>query len=84
MFYTYRQTNSGGYWNGPKTIIVEADSKEEADIIAQENGVYFDGVSKGIDCECCGDRWYRTYDGDGVEDLDEGEPSDTSLIVYKN
>lgn len=20
--------------------------------------VYFDGVKKGIDCSCCGDRWY--------------------------
>ena len=21
--------------------------------------VYFDGVEKGIDCECCGDRWNK-------------------------
>lgn len=63
MFYTYNQNNSGGLFIGAKTVIVEADSTEEADSIAQENDIYFQGVSKGWDCGCCGDRWYPAWEG---------------------
>jgi hypothetical protein len=66
MFFTYRQNNSGGRFIGEINIIIEADSAKEADEIAQENGVYFDGVDDGHDCECCGDRWYRAWE-DGTE-----------------
>ena len=67
MFYTYRQNNSGGSFIGAMNVIVEADSAKEADEIAQENGVYFNGVSLGMDCGCCGDRWYPAWDDDGTE-----------------
>ena len=30
----------------------------DANDIAQGNGIYFNGVADGIDCDCCGDRWY--------------------------
>ena len=29
--------------------------------------VYFDGVEKGVDCECCGDRWIRFSEWDEKE-----------------
>jgi hypothetical protein len=57
MFYTYSQNNSGGSFIGPYFVIVEADSARQANSIAQDHGVYYDGVEFGDDCECCGDRW---------------------------
>lgn len=36
--------------------------------------MYFDGVSKGKDCPCCGDRWYTL----GEYGKDEGDPSPTA------
>lgn len=61
--YTYRQNNSFGRFDEdmPIKMTIIADSKEEADTKAEALGVYFDGVEKGIDCDCCGDRWYRAY-----------------------
>lgn len=58
-FYTFSQNNSGGSFKEPaEWVIVEADNAEQANSIAQQNGIYFDGVQKGTDCKCCGDRWY--------------------------
>jgi hypothetical protein len=63
-YFLYRQNNSGGSYdidieNGLNiNVIIEADSEMEADAKASDIGIYFDGVSCGIDCECCGDRWY--------------------------
>jgi hypothetical protein len=55
--FTFTQNSSGGYLIGPKQIVVEAPDSDTANEIAQEeHGVYFDGVSKLIDCECCGNR----------------------------
>lgn len=70
MFYTYRQNNSGGYFDTDKNrgisvfVIVEADSAEHADRKAGEIGLYFDGEG---DCECCGSRWSETWESDGEE-----------------
>lgn len=68
-FYTFSQNNSGGTWELGDLItywvIVEADSAQEANNRAQDLGIYFNGVAAGIDCECCGDRWWPEYnDGD--------------------
>ena len=63
-FYLFSQNNSGGDWDlshpnlGIYTYI-EANSEEEAISRAEEVGMYFDGVAKGVDCDCCGDRWKR-------------------------
>jgi hypothetical protein len=67
MFFTFRQNNSGGVFTSQfHTIIVEADSADEANERAEEHTfVSFDGVSKGRDCECCGDRWGRQWDDEG-------------------
>lgn len=70
MFYIFGQNNSGGSFQvrAPKGIgefvIVEANSPQEANDKAQKIGLYFDGVADDLDCECCGDRWYKVWDDD--------------------
>jgi len=61
MWYDFRQNNSGGYFNGPRYVLVEADGYEEANAMAQKAGVYFD-VTR--DCPCCGPRWSRATEWD--------------------
>lgn len=67
MFYTYNQNNSGGSFHHDDKItlyvIVEADSPDESDTIAEDIGIYFNGCDEDIDCPCCGDRWCPAYDG---------------------
>jgi hypothetical protein len=68
-FYTFRQNNSGGFFIGPKYVIVRANSVEEANEKAEQYAeVYFDGVRDGKDCHCCGNRWYRASEYDGGTD----------------
>lgn len=50
-------------------VIIEADSANAANAKADSIGLYFDGVSEGMDCECCGDRWNRVVDYDAREVL---------------
>ena len=58
-FFTFYQNNSGGVFDGPAHyVIVEASDAEEAATRAETVGVYFNGVEDGLDCECCGDRWF--------------------------
>lgn len=70
MFYQFRQNNSGGKWAFDAAagisfcVIVEAQSPDEANDKAERIGLYFDGVAHHEDCDCCGDRWYRIYEGD--------------------
>jgi hypothetical protein len=74
MFYIFRQNNSFGTFeydaNAGITakVIVEADGQPDAHKRA-ESLVYFDGVDKGIDCPCCGDRWSRLYSDDPGTDV---------------
>lgn len=80
MFYTFYQNNSGGYFEGPTMVIIEAHSADEANEIAEERaGIYFDGVALGRDCWCCGDRWYRVHHGEDV--LDPETISEGALII---
>ena len=51
-------------------VLIEADSSDEANVIAETKGIYFDGVNSGEDCPCCGDRWLP------VDDWDEMSVSD--------
>jgi hypothetical protein len=92
MFFTFRQNNSFGVFavndNVDHFVIIEAESSGEADDIGEHIGIYFGGVLKGIDCECCGDRWYRNY-GEGTEkpEIYGKSPSEHSheyIIHYKN
>ena len=66
MFYEFNQNNSYGYFDTDDklchVLIIEADTFQEAISKAEELGCYWDGVSKGIDCPCCGDRWSKYRD----------------------
>ena len=61
MFYLINQNNSGGFFDVTDTLchrlIIEADSEREALYKAEELGCYWNGVERGLDCSCCGDRW---------------------------
>ena len=66
-FYHFDQNNTGGQYDVSETLapmtIIEADTPEQANAKGEELGMYFRGVRSGIDCPCCGDRWYRdTHD----------------------
>jgi hypothetical protein len=68
-FFTYAQNNSGGAFHSNEDVapfvIIEAACAEEADRIAQEVGLYFDG--KG-DCPCCGHRWFKALNAPGDDE----------------
>lgn len=82
MFYLYRQNNSGGHFSGTVEYVVEANSTEEADTMAEATGtVYFHGVAAGKDCQCCGNRWHPAYSFDEYETLEEALGS---CYGYKN
>jgi len=61
QLYEFNQNNSGGGFTVDKKlchrVVIEAYSFEEAREKAKDLGIYFDGVSLGLDCSCCGDRW---------------------------
>lgn len=42
-------------------MFIEAGDSSEANCIAQDLGVYFNGVDNDIDCLCCGDRWRSAW-----------------------
>jgi len=61
-FYEFVQNNSGGAFHVTDTLchrlFIEAEDADAATIKAESLGVYFDGCDSGMDCPCCGDRWY--------------------------
>lgn len=65
-WFTFRQNNSGGSFdrneNVSEHVCIQAPSASEANDIAENLGIYFNGVEDGMDCECCGDRWYPAWD----------------------
>lgn len=69
MFYTYRQNNTFGEFKISETldqfVVIEASSASEADEKAEQIGIYFHGVAKGHDCDCCGDRWWKATEHNG-------------------
>jgi hypothetical protein len=84
-FYHYSQNNSGGVFNAdmPHNLIIEAESADDADRRAEDAGAYFDGVNAEQDCECCGDRWYRTTDSEACDEpCMYSEPVLASLTSY--
>lgn len=60
-FYQFSQNNSGGSFDSDDKLchrlIIEANDEDQATSIAESLGCYWNGVDKGLDCECCGDRW---------------------------
>lgn len=73
MFYEFRQNNSGGSFHFDHNrgisvlVVIEAQDLREAVYRAERLGLYFDGVEDGLDCECCGDRWYAPWKDEGSE-----------------
>ena len=63
LYYEFNQNNSGGRYklneNTAEAVIIAARDAKEANSRAEDIGIYFDGCSKGYDCDCCGDRWYE-------------------------
>ena len=61
-YFEFSQNNSGGSFDVDDKLchrlIIQAETEEQAVTKAEEMGVYFDGCQNGIDCNCCGDRWY--------------------------
>lgn len=82
MFYNYSQNNSGGSFYGVTEYWIEADSPDEADDIAEmSTDIYFNGCDTGMDCSCCGDRWYRTESYAAAEEpLYRDIPVDENLV----
>lgn len=60
-WFQFNQNNSNGIFDVDDKVchrlFIEAESFKDAIRKAEELGCYWDGVEKGIDCECCGDRW---------------------------
>lgn len=89
-FFHYRQTNSGGSFViddergiGPH-VWVEAHSADEANKLAEDLGLYFDGAG---DCDCCGNRWSEAWREDGqtqaeIEEVLEEDDNDIDLQYY--
>ena len=90
-FFTFGQNNSGGSFvtndSVAEYVIVEADNADAANSIANDIGIYFNGVKDGIDCDCCGDRWYPAWDdGDAEPTLWGKHPSEETrhcFVYYK-
>jgi hypothetical protein len=87
-WFNFRQNNSGGsfYFDKAKgltvEVLIEAEDAASANSIAEEKGIYFEGIDDGIDCSCCGDRWYRVSNGEPGEPVPSlyGQPlSEASL-----
>lgn len=72
-FFEFNQMNSGGSLhidnNVTSHVYIEAINATHANSIAEEKGIYFNGVEKGIDCKCCGDRWNRSYGEDNPYEI---------------
>jgi hypothetical protein len=73
MFYEYRQNNTFGTFTINMDVnvhvIIEASSVKQANERAESVGLYFDGCADGMDCPCCGDRWYATWDQDEGDEV---------------
>ena len=72
-FYELSQNNSGGSFDVNDKLchrlFIEAESEKAALEIAEDLGCYWNGVDDGMDCECCGDRWYKSADEVDLEKM---------------
>lgn len=92
-FYTFMQNNSGGSFICDAAgitgiVIIEARDENHAIERAENIGLYFNGVSDGLDCACCGDRWNTPWDEGTDEPMRydkpvRGEKVDTAWMGSK-
>jgi len=84
-FFEFSQNNSGGIFIVNEKvchrIFIEAENKDEANKIAESLGCYWNGCENGIDCKCCGDRWSKVWDDEGL-DLDKINENGYQVGVY--
>jgi hypothetical protein len=79
-WWQYAQNNSGGDFTGPAHLVfVKAATADQADAVAVQHGIYFNGCDTGEDCECCGDRW--SYATKPYYSVDSDLLFDKSLLV---
>ncbi len=82
-FFTYVQNNSYGSFDYDEDagiapyVIMEAEDAGWSDVKAKRVGLYFDGCADGVDCECCGDRWYP------ADAFWKGDESDEVPSIYQ-
>ena len=81
-YFKFKQNNSFGHYNGTPLVFIQADNAKAANAIAQDNGIYFNGVADGIDCDCCGDRWHPVHDDDAL-DVPTGYVADSNFDYKK-
>jgi hypothetical protein len=86
--YEFNQNNSGGYFvtneNLCHRVFIEADNVREAIEKAEQLGCYWDGVNKGIDCSCCGDRWRKWIGDDDYKNIERINEDYSGKIIFKN
>lgn len=74
-YFTFSQNNSGGSFvlndAVSEWVIIWGRDYRDANRRAEDIGIYFDGVDRGMDCDCCGDRWSAQSSYDKGDD----EPS---------
>lgn len=84
-WYEFSQNNSGGYFNVDDKVchrlFIEAYDYDEAKAKAEKLGCYWYGVSKGLDCPCCGDRW---SDWKNEIDLEKLKTKGYKVTVYED
>jgi len=77
-YFHFSQNNPGGTFEVNEKVahhvIIQAHSENEANRLALDVGIYFDGCASGADCTCCGDRWSTVY----------GKGDETPLIYGEN
>ena len=71
-FFHFSQNNSGGsFYINEKVahhVIIQAYSAKEANSLAEDIGIYFNGCETGNDCSCCGDRWSKQWSTDSGDE----------------
>ena len=86
-FYEFKQNNSGGSFAVNDqlchNLIIEANNSEEAESKAESMGVYFNGCDEGMDCPCCGDRWYRPDELESTYRYGSFEKAEAESIAEK-
>jgi hypothetical protein len=82
-FYTYNQNNSYGEFDIIEEkgigiyVIIEANNANHANEIAENIGIYFNGILDGtfVDCTCCSCRWSEVTEDEAYnEPRIENEP----------